>query len=184
MASQNKKPAPEQEKIQDVNETATSTQDITKETALANPKTAEEGMLIGNQEDIFKSSLMAMWTSIDPDKKSLILRASGDADFNLMEWFDKHPAACIEAVDVLVHNVQIASGDADENGELFYTTQARTVIIDKQGTTYSSVSQGVLGSLQKIFALYGPPTWPDGLKLTARRVKTRKFTTINLLVQD
>jgi hypothetical protein len=152
--------------------------------ALAPTHTVEAGMLIGQAQDLFSTALMAMWTSIDPAKKALILRASGDADTNLIAWFDKNPGQSIDVVDVLVHNVQLASDDADETGEVMYTTQARTVLIDKAGVTYSSVSQGVLGSLQKIIALYGPPTWPDGLKITARRVKTRKFTTINLLVID
>lgn len=151
---------------------------------VANPVNAESGMLIGNSQDLFKTNLMAMWTSIDPAKKALILRASGDSDFSMMEWFDKHPAEAINVVDVLVHNVQLASEETNEDGEVLYTTQPRTVLIDAAGNTYSSVSQGVLGSLQKIIALYGPPSWPEGLKITARRVKTRRFTTINLLVQE
>ena len=167
---------------------ATITQEVatvnnTQDVATAD---AEAGMLIGQSQDLFKTSLMAMWTSIDPANKSLILKASGDADYNLMAYFDKNPGGFIEVVDVLVHNVQIADDEAadPETGELHYITATRTVLIDKNGLTYASVSQGVGGSLQKIFALYGWPTWSNGLKMTARRVQTRKFQTINLLVLD
>lgn len=137
------------------------------------------GLLAGNAADLFNSQIMAMWSSIPREQPALILKASQDSDHNMMDYFDENPGAFILAKHVLIHNVQIAD---EETGEL--VTQTRTVIIDTNGVTYSSVSAGVLGSLQKIFALFGMPEWTDGLKLTARRVKTRKYKTINLTVVD
>jgi len=151
----------------------------TQESMLPDTTTAFPGMLAGNSEDLFKSKMMAMWTSIPSENRGQILKASQDADFNLMDYFDKNPGSFIPVRDVLIHNVELID---EETGAT--QTQARTVLIDTNGLTYSSVSAGVLSSLQKIFPLYGFPTWNEGLKITARRVKTRRFQTINLLVQD
>lgn len=144
---------------------------------LVSQESSNQGVAVGNINDMFGASMLTMWTSLDQNNKAGILGAMQDADHNLMTYFDDNPGAVINMKDVLIHNVQIAD---ESTGEL--TTQPRTIIIDDKGVTYSSVSMGVLGSLQKIFALFGQPTYNQPLKIQARRVKTRKYTTINLKV--
>jgi len=168
-----------QESIEDTNETATQIEEIEESNVPATAAPAFSGVIAGNQEDLFKTKLMAMWTSIPAEKPAAILKASQDADYNMMDYFDKNPGSYILVKDVLIHNVELLN---EETGEM--STQARCVLIDTNGLTYSSVSAGVLSSLQKIFPLFGIPTWPDGLKISARRVKTRRFQTINLIVVD
>lgn len=137
------------------------------------------GLAVGNVSEMFGASMLTMWTSLAPENRAAILGAMQDADFNLMTYFDDNPGVNVAMKDVLIHNVQIAD---EQTGELI--TQPRTVIIDDKGKTYASVSTGVLGSLQKIFAIFGLPTYDKPLKIQARRIKTRKFTTINLRVVE
>ncbi len=137
------------------------------------------GLAVGNVNEMFGAVMLTMWTSLDPDNKAGILGAMQDADYNLMNYFDDNPGAVVNMKDVLIHNVQIAD---ETSGEL--TTQPRTVIIDDKGVTYASVSMGVLGSLQKIFAIFGTPSYKKPLKIQARRVKTRKYSTINIRVVE
>ncbi len=175
MAKDNKKdqtvnetPAPDQ------NQEATQVEDNqSSEVAVVNNSISDQAAIFGN------APALTMWTSLAADNKIGKLAAMQDADYQLMTYFDDNPGSFINLKDVLIHNVQIADEDT---GELIQ--QARTVLIDDKGKTYASVSGGVIGSLQKIFAIFGPPTYIPPMKITARRVKTRKFSTINLRVME
>lgn len=135
------------------------------------------GFSSGNVASIFSPQQFAVWTSISADDPAKILAAMQDADYNLIDYMDEHPGATLLLSDVLMHNVQIVD---EESGEV--KTEARTVLIDVDGKKYASVSRGVIGSLQKIFPLFGIPPYDPPMAITARRVKTRKFKTINITV--
>jgi len=135
------------------------------------------GTSMGDTSKLFATmSEQAVWTSIPLEQKALILKAMQNADYSMIDWFDSNPGKNISLSDVLIHNVNIPD---EETGEMIPCV--RTVLIDSEGMTYSSVSKGVLDSLHKLFSLYGMPPYAEPLKVYARRVKTRRYQTINLL---
>lgn len=82
---------------------------------------------------------------------------------------DDTKGTVLEIVDVACHPVTLV----DENtGEVVQTL--RTILIDKDGNNFDAVSQGVVSSLQKIFAIVGHPTYNPPLKLKVVEQKTRK----------
>jgi hypothetical protein len=127
--------------------------------------------------DIFAQPGRGMFTTLDTTKnKAMIAAAMSDADFNLMEYFDKGNSP-INMIGVMVQSVNLTD---DESGEV--TSTYRTVIFDDQNRTFAAVSEGVIGSLQNIFALYGFPSKENPIKVAARRKRTRKgFNVTNLV---
>lgn len=86
------------------------------------------------------------------------------------ESLDDHKGEVLEIVNVAAHPVSLV----DENtGEVVQAM--RTVLIDKNGKNFDAVSQGVVSSLQKIFAIVGKPPYNDEpLKIKVVEQKTRK----------
>lgn len=86
------------------------------------------------------------------------------------ESLDDHKGEVLEIVNVAAHPVSLV----DENtGEVVQAM--RTVLIDKNGKNFDAVSQGVVSSLQKIFAIVGQPPYNDEpLKIKVVEQKTRK----------
>ncbi|GAG01848.1 unnamed protein product, partial [marine sediment metagenome] len=59
---------------------------------------------------------------------------------------------------------------------------ARSILVSDKGVNYASVSEGVIGSIKQISALYGAPPWKDGLKLKMIEKETRRgFRTYRLI---
>lgn len=79
---------------------------------------------------------------------------------NLMNNPDKRLADAINmeitVKDIYVEQVELVK---EETGEI--KTCPRIVLIAEDGTSYGCVSYGILGSLKKIMAVYGQPTWTD-----------------------
>jgi hypothetical protein len=77
--------------------------------------------------------------------------------------------------DVTIHAATVTQDD----GEVIEVR--RTVLHTDKGVNVAAVSEGVVGSIRQISALYGPPPW-DGLKLKAVQKSTRKgFRTYRLI---
>lgn len=92
------------------------------------------------------------------------------------ESLSDHVNETLDIVDVACHGVKLVDA---VTGEI--TEALRTVLISKNGNTYEAVSQGVVSSLQKIFAIIGFPSWEEGLKIKPVNVKTRqKYTVLTL----
>lgn len=72
------------------------------------------------------------------------------------EQLSDHINEELEIVDISAHTIMVVD---NSTGEL--TQTLRTVLIAKDGTTYQAVSNGVISSLQKIFAIVGFPSWVD-----------------------
>lgn len=124
-----------------------------------------------------------MWTSLDPKEDGpALVNALNKADLNLLDFCNENPSEIIYMRDIVAHTVQLTTQD----GEIVETL--RNVIIDVNGTSYHSVSDGIRTSLSKIMMVYGEPGfWPEaGIPVRAIRVKTRRgFYTANLvLVED
>jgi len=128
--------------------------------------------------DIFAQPARSMWTTLDTTKhKAKIAASMSDADYNLMEYFDKNNGASINMIGVMVQTVNLTD---DETGEV--TNAYRTVIFDDEGRPFAAVSEGVIGSLQNIFALYGFPSPDNPVKVAARRKRTRRGYNVTNLV--
>lgn len=85
------------------------------------------------------------------------------------ESLDDHKGEVLEIVDVAGHPVSLLDENTGEVVNAF-----RTILIDKNGKNYDAVSQGIVSSLQKIFAIVGEPTYNPPLKIKVVEQKTRK----------
>lgn len=121
------------------------------------------------------------YCSIKDDGK----RASKVAIYNAINSADEsladHIGEVLEIVDVVAHPVSLTD---EETGEIFESL--RTVLIDKNGKSYTAVSEGITNSLSRIFSIVGEPTWKDDpVKMKIKQIKTRngnnKVNTIELV---
>lgn len=112
--------------------------------------------------------------------KVAIFNAINSADESLGD----HIGEVLEVVNVVAHPVELAD---EETGELI--TALRTVLVTKDGKTYTAVSQGVTSALSRIFSIIGMPdggAWEkEPVKMKIKQVKTRngnnKVNTIELV---
>lgn len=86
-----------------------------------------------------------------PEDKKRLVNAMNNPDKRLADMVNTE----IQVKDLYVEQVEMVN----ETGEL--QTCPRIVLIDADGVSYGCVSYGVLGSLKKIMAVYGQPTWED-----------------------
>ena len=100
------------------------------------------------------------------DKKAL---------FNALETCDCLLNDCINKEitikDVYCEKTQIAD---EETGEV--KPKYRTILFDIDGKTYATGSYGIYNVIKKLIAIYGLPTWEDGLtvKVIKQKVKDGK----------
>lgn len=112
--------------------------------------------------------------------KVAIFNAVNSADESLGD----HIGEVLEIVNVVAHPVSLID---EVNGEVVECL--RTVLIDKKGTTYTAVSQGITSALSRIFSIVGSPdngAWmEEPVKMKVKQVKTRngnnKVNTIELV---
>lgn len=115
-------------------------------------------------------------------------RETRKAIFNAVNGADEqvsdHIGEVLEIVNVVAHPVQLLD---EVTGEV--VNALRTVLIDKNGKSYTAVSQGITSALSKIFSIVGTPengAWEnEPVKMKIRQVKTRngnnKVNTIELV---
>ena len=109
--------------------------------------------------------------------KAAIFNAINSADESLSD----HIGEVLEVVDVVAHPVELVD---EESGEV--VNALRTVLIDKNGKSYTAVSQGITSALSRIFSIVGMPSWKDEpVRMKIKQVKTRngnnKVNTIELV---
>ena len=83
-------------------------------------------------------------------------RKSAIAIYNAINGADEsiadHIGETLEIVNVVAHPITIPD---EETGEII--TCLRTVLLDKNGKSYTAVSQGITSALSRIFSLVGTP---------------------------
>lgn len=100
------------------------------------------------------------------DKKAL---------FNALETCDCLLNDCVNKEitikDVYCEKTQVAD---EETGEV--KPKYRTILFDIDGKTYATGSYGIYNVIKKLIAIYGLPTWEDGLtvKVIKQKVKDGK----------
>lgn len=144
-------------------------------------------MMIVNRNDIAGIDLIAelknpestFFCSIKDDgtrsSKVRIYNALNSKGENLTD----HLKERINLVDVACHPVRLVD---TKTGEI--STCLRAVLIADDGTIYQCVSQGVVSSLQKIFAIIGFPTWDEPVGVVPVETKTNsgyKVLTLELV---
>lgn len=129
---------------------------------------ANEMTITGTNETIVTSLTL----STIEDKKKMF-NAMNVTDFSLSDHLDEP----IHVVDYLIHDCEIS----DDNGETQETK--RLVIFDKDGKTYSTVSNSAYDSFGKIITIFGEPSeWNGEIAIRATERKSRKYKFISLEV--
>lgn len=115
-------------------------------------------------------------------------RKSKIAIFNAVNGADEsvadHIGEVLDIVNVVAHPVELTD---EETGEIINCL--RTVLVDKNGKTYTAVSQGITSALAKVFTIVGTPdggAWEkEPVRMKIKQVKTRngnnKVNTIELV---
>lgn len=84
--------------------------------------------------------------------------------FNALETCDALLNDCvgqeIDIKDVYCEEREVAD---EETGEM--KKKYRTILFDMNGQTYATGSYGIFNIMRKLMAIYGMPTWENGLKV-------------------
>ncbi|MGQ7864092.1 hypothetical protein [Bacillus sp. WC2502] len=117
---------------------------------------------------VFEQSAQQIFSTIEAtDRKSRVKLYNAVNDAN--ESLSDHLGEAIRITDLVAHPIKLEN----EQGEL--VEALRTIIVAEDGSTYHSVSNGVVDSFQKIIALVGHGPWTDEpLTIVAKEQKTRK----------
>ena len=107
--------------------------------------------------------------SIEDDNSRKSKVAIYNAINNADEELAQHINEVLEIVDVVAFPVQLPD---EQTGEVVECL--KTVLIDKNGKSYTATSQGVANSLSRIFSIIGMPSWKDEpVKMKLKQVPTR-----------
>lgn len=60
----------------------------------------------------------------------------------------------------------------DETGDM--VANARVVLIDENGESYTCVSSGIYSAIKKLVAVFGEPTWEPALPVEIQNLSTKK----------
>lgn len=60
----------------------------------------------------------------------------------------------------------------EETGEM--VANARVVLIDENGESYTCVSSGIYSAIKKLVAVFGEPTWEPALPVEIQNLSTKK----------
>ena len=112
-----------------------------------------------NELTLFNNNTGAIYcskvTKTSEEKKDL---------FNALESCDALLNDCvgqeITIKDVYCEEKQVID---EETGET--KVKYRTILFDVTGQTYATGSYGIFNVMKKIFAIYGYPTWDEGIKV-------------------
>lgn len=129
-----------------------SAEDMASASALAGLTDTKLDMFCSIQYDGTRASKIAMYNAINGDADSL----------------RDHVGEEIALVDVVAHTVQMTD---EQTGEL--RDCARVVLVAADGKCYQAVSEGIMSSLTKLFAICGMPSWKDEPVI----VKPKELTT-------
>lgn len=130
----------------------------------------------GNLE-VFQEENVQFYSTVkteDFKDKVKVFNAINNTDGSLSDLIGEK----IKLKDVIAHPVTIQQDDKDNPVDC-----VRIVIITESGKSYGAVSDGIVNSLQKIFAIFGRPSYEPGLDVVVRQKKTRLgWTTLTLEV--
>jgi len=84
----------------------------------------------------------------------------------------------LQIVDLVAHKVDVPD---PKTGELIEAN--RIILVCDDGSAFAAISKGILGSIRRIVATYGPPSqWPEGgiaVKVNAKAAKVGQVFTLS-----
>lgn len=110
-----------------------------------------------NELTLFEQKTNNMYCS-----KSIANEEEKKALFNSLEGCDVLLNDCVGA-QIKIKDVYCEARDVvdEETGEV--KKKYRTILFDVDGKTYATGSYGIYNVISKIIAIYGQPTWEEGL---------------------
>lgn len=105
-----------------------------------------------------------IYCSFSPDSvegKKALYKAITNPDHKITDMVGKE----IRIRDVVVATCQFVD---EETGET--TPGNRTILIDCDGVSYGCSSTGVYNALRNLIAIFGSPTWADGLTVRVGQI--------------
>ena len=109
-----------------------------------------------------RKTMFCSFIAETPEQKKKLFNAMNSADAKLSSMIGEK----ISIVDVYCETVTIMN---EESGEK--QVAPRVVFIDKNGKSYTSTSFGIFNSLKKLIAVYGMPTWPQGVTVKVKQIE-------------
>lgn len=116
------------------------------------------------------TSIYSSFVAESNDDKAKLYNALNAPEVKIADHIGKE----INVKDVIIEPVEIVD---EKTGEV--CTAPRVTLIDVAGHTYAATSNGIYNALKRIFALYGSPTWEDGIPVRIRQItngQNRIFT--------
>lgn len=99
------------------------------------------------------------------EAKVAMYNAINSPDHKLSDFVGKK----LNIKDISIERVENPS---DETGEM--VANARVVLIDENGESYSCVSSGIYSAIKKLVAVFGEPTWEPALPVEIQNLSTKR----------
>lgn len=108
------------------------------------------------------------YCSIKGDSREALVamyNAINSPDHKLSDFVGKK----LNIKDISIERVENVN---DETGEM--VANARVVLIDENGESYTCVSSGIYSAIKKLVAVFGEPTWEPALPVEVQNLSTKK----------
>lgn len=136
-----------------------------------------DGMELMNVAQELSAEQTSMFCSIQGgthESKVAVFNASNNPDHKVGDYINK----VIVVKDVLAELIEVTN---EETGEA--ELAPRVVLIDMDGKSYQAVSKGIFNALKKAIAIFGAPTWDEGLSCLIKQVSVGKGSMLTFDVQ-
>lgn len=124
-----------------------------------------------------------MYSSLNPENEKeerILFNATANSDASIGEMINR----TINLRHVFCEMVEIKPKINPESGEMTEGgIQPRTVLIDENGKSYSTISMGIFAALKKLFAIKGTPdTWdkPVPIEIIQKNIGKNRLFSFNL----
>lgn len=114
--------------------------------------------------------------AVTVEEKKTLFKAMNDPTGRISDLINR----TVTVTDIYAEIVTLAQKDekgnykTDANGEIIERTMPRIVLICKDGSSYQCVSMGIYNSIRKLIAIFGPPTWKEGIDLTVKQIEIKQ----------
>lgn len=108
------------------------------------------------------------YCSIKDDSREALVamyNAINSPDHKLSDFIGKK----LNIKDISIERVENMN---EETGEM--AANARVVLIDENGESYTCVSSGIYSAIKKLVAVFGEPTWQPALPVEVQNLSTKK----------
>lgn len=129
-----------------------------------------------NNNALIESNGGSVYVSFSPDTiegKKALYKAMTTPDRKVSDEVGE----IINVKDLLVSECTFVD---DETGET--TEGVRTILIDTNGMSHASTSMGVYNAIKNAVAIFGYPTWEEGLTFKVGQIQkdTKRIITLNI----